>query len=253
MSRPWLPAALLLISLTVFGCGSPDPVMDGTGVIRAMHARYASVRPQSLVFVQQTVLHRKEDVPADTMTWYEAAQPGLLRIDFAPLDKGNGALFRDGWVYAMRAGSVAKVRREINPLQLLLMDVFQYPPERTVETLDTLGFDLSILREADWDGHPVWVVGAAEGDEVSAQFWVDRERLVILRVIQPVGGGTLTWETRVTGFQDMGGYLQEVSLDMYLDGRLSQEETYLDIQAGLEIDPAVFDTAGWITIDPYWE
>ncbi len=217
-----------------------------------MHERYADVRPSSIVFSQQTVLHRKPDVPADTVTWYEAALPGLLRVDFAPIEEGNGALFRDGMLYSIQGGRVIKSRSEVNPLQLLLMDVFQYPPEKTVHMLDTLGFNLTLFREAEWEGRPVWIVGADEGDETSSQFWVEQERMVAVRVIQPVGGGTLTWDTRVTGFRDMGAYPQEESFVMYLDGRLIQEETYLDIRAGEEVDPALFDTTDWIVTEPYW-
>jgi hypothetical protein len=227
--------------------------MDAPGLVRAMHDRYVDVRPGSLTFVQQTILHRKPDAPPDTTTWYEVAEPGRLRIDFAPVEEGNGALYRDGTLFVMHGGRVAATRAEVNPLALLLMDVFQFEPERTVQMLDTLGFDLSVLREAEWEGRPVWVVGAPEGDETSAQFWVDRERLVAVRIIQPVGGGTRSWDTRVTGFREMAGYPQEESLVMYLDGRLFQQESYRDIRAGIAVDPALFDTTDWIVEEPYWE
>lgn len=253
MSPIRLLSGLPLLALTLFGCSPGQQVTDGPGLIRAMHARYADVRPASVVFTQRTVLYRKPEADPDTVTWYEAALPGLLRIDFAPIADGNGALFRDGRLFAMQGGRVVKSRPEINPLQLLLMDVFQYPPEKTVEMLDTLGFNLAAFREAEWEGRPVWVVGADDGDESSAQFWVEQERLVTVRVIQPVGGGTLTWDTRVTGFRDMGSYPQEESLVMYLDGELHQEETYLDIRAGVDVDPALFDTTDWIVTEPYWQ
>jgi len=246
-------APLSLVAVALAGCSPAERVTDARALIRAMHDAYADVRPASLVFVQETVLHRKPDSPPDTVIWYEAAVPGRLRIDFAPASEGNGALYRDGSLFVMHGGRVVVTRPEVNPLQLLLMDVFQFPPEKTVETLDTLGFDLSVFREADWDGRPVWVVGASPEDSSSAQFWVDRERLVTLRVVQPVGGGTRSWDSRVTGFRDMDGYPQEDRLLMFLDGRLYQEETYLDIQVGIDVDPALFDTTGWIVTVPYWE
>lgn len=254
MTRPARCLALLpLVALLAAGCAPSEPALDAAGLVRQMHDRYADVRPASIAFVQTTVLHRDPDAAPDTSTWYEAAVPGRLRIDIAPLENGNGALFSDGMLTSMRNGSVAVRRPEVNPLQLLLMDVFQFDPDRTIEILDTLGFDLSIFRKADWDGTPVWVAGAEEGDLESAQFWVDRERLVTVRVIQPVGGGTNTWDVRVTGFRTVDGYPQEDALLMYIDGRLWQEEYYREIHPGIDLDPALFDTTDWTIDRPYWD
>ena len=99
----------------------------------------------------------------------------------------------------------------------------------------------------------VWVVGAVEGDEEASQFWVDADRLVTVRVMQPVGGGTVAWDTRVTAHREMDGYPQESELVMYLDGRLYQEEFYEEVRPGLELDPALFDSTAWPLASRYWE
>lgn len=225
--------------------------MDARGLLNAMHERYNGVRPASLTFVQTTILHRP-GAQADTSTWYEASTPGRLRIDFAPLSEGNSAIYDRGQLVVRRAGKVVGTRPEVNPLLLLLMDIYQQDPAGIATTLDSLGVDLSILRETEWEGRPVWVVGAAEGDEKSMQFWVEKDRLVTLRVIQPVGGGASIFDARVVGHREMSGYPQEEALLMYLDGALYQEEYYDSIRAGVAIDPALFDTSIAFVTTPYW-
>lgn len=242
--------ALLLASGLLAACSAQDP-MDAKGLLAAMHDRYHGVRPATLTFVQTTILHRP-GAEADTSTWYEAAVPGRLRIDFAPLSDGNSAVYDQGKLFVRRAGQLVGSRPEVNPLLLLLMDVYQKDPAEIGVTLDSLGVDLSILREAEWEGRPVWVVGAEEGDETSMQFWVEKERLVTLRVIQPVGGGASIFDARVVGHREMSGYPQEEALLMYLDGALYQEEYYDSIRAGVAIDPALFDTSTAFITTPYW-
>lgn len=225
--------------------------MDARRLVETMHERYSGLRPGSLTFVQTTVMHRP-GTSADTTTWYEAAVPGRLRIDFSPIESGNGAIYRDGELFVRSGGKVVARREEVNSLLVLLMDVYQVDPAKTIETLDTLGVDLSVIRESEWEGRPVWVVGAAEGDERSMQFWVEKDRLLTLRVIQPVGGGTAIFDARVVGHRELAGYFQEDAIMMYVDGRLYQEEYYDSIRTGIDIDPALFDTATAFVTTPYW-
>ncbi len=68
---------------------------------------------------------------------------------------------------------------------LLGLDVYTMPFDSTVSKLKQLGFDLSICRKDHWHDRYVYVVGAEAGDTVSKQFWVDAERLVFVRLLEP--------------------------------------------------------------------
>lgn len=233
---------------------SPQAPDDGLDVVEAMHARYHGVRAPSLTFVQETVFHRP-DGSVDTMTWYEAAVPGKLRIDVAPVEAGNGVMYADGDRYTFRNGELVDRQPDVNSLLLLLMDVYQQPTARTAHTLDSLGFDLSVLREATWEGRPVWVVGGAEGDEASSAFWVDRERLVPVRIVQALGegGGPPVLDAHVGGYTEIDGVWHESEIAIYVDGRLVQDERYRDVRPGVPVDSALFDASRWRQTAPYWE
>ena len=47
------------------------------------------------------------------------------------------------------------------------------------------GFDLSKRHERVYNGRPVIVMGALEGDSTSAQVWLDKERFAVVRIIGP--------------------------------------------------------------------
>ena len=226
---------------------------DPHALLDAMHARYGAQRAATLTFVQKTILHRP-DGRVDTTTWYEAAAPGKLRIDFAPVEAGNGVLYAEGVRYTFQGGELVDERSEVNPLQVLLMDIFTQPVRRTAASLEGLGFDLSRLYETTWQGRPVVVVGAASAADVKApQFWVDSERLVVLRVLQPVGAeGTRLLDVHVTEHKEMEGVPHETALLIYVDDQLVQEEYYHDVRPGAPIDPALFDPADWSIDAPYW-
>lgn len=218
----------------------------------AMRAHHAN-RPSTLTFVQTTIQHRP-DGRADTTTWYEAAVPGKLRIDFAPIEDGNGVLFRDGKRYVFQNGALVNEAPDVNPLQVLLMDIFSRPTDETALVLDTLGYDLELFREGTWDDLSVYVVGAAAEDSTSAQFWVDPENLVVVRIIQPVGPEKqFTLDAQVTGHEVVDGVWHENEIMIYVDSHLVQEEYYDQIRLGAPLDDALFDRAAWRLDKPYWK
>lgn len=221
-------------------------------VLEAMKAAGAN-REATLTFVQTTIRHRPNGT-VDTTTWYEAAVPGKLRIDFAPLEAGNGALYADGKQYVFQNGQLVDSQPDVNPLQLLLMDLFAYPLDRSTHLLDSLGYDLSVMHTASWQGRPVYVVGAAAGDTTRAQFWVDQERLISVRIMQPVGqNGQFMLDAQVPGWERIKGVWHENHILLYVNGRMFQEEHYHNIRTGIALDPNLFDPSHWSISTPYWQ
>lgn len=243
--------AALTLCLVLAACGGTDEAPDGpppeTGrdVLEAMIEAHAGSRYRTLTFVQQTVTLGPDGAAADTSTWYEALAPGRLRIDVAPREDGNGVLYRDGLRYTIRGGQVTDRTPNVNPLALLLADVFHQPLDRTVTVLDSLGFDLSVVRRATWEGEPALVVGASEGDTASAQFWVERERKLPVRIVDRLGDGGPLMDARIGGYGRMDGSWVESEIDIHVDGRLAQQETYREIRVNPELPEGLFDPYNW--------
>jgi hypothetical protein len=176
-------------------------------------------------------------------TWREyAALPGNLRIDFLPTDSGQGILFRGDTEYVFAHDSLVRAVSLVHPLLVLGFDVYLQPAESTLAKLGRLGFDLTILHEDTWQGRPAYVVGALAGDRRHLQFWVDKERLVFVRMLQPLRRDTTrVAETRFEDYRAEGPAWLSARVAFFTDGRLVWLEEYVDIRTDVPLDPALFD------------
>lgn len=226
-------------------------IENGEQLVSAMHQRYAGKWYRTLTFVQKNSAY-KPDGTIENSIWYEALNaPGRLRIDFDPLEKGDGLLFADGVQYSFKDGKVANNRPLIHSLLVLGFDVYVQPIEKTVSQLKELNFDLSVLREDKWQNKDVYVVGAKTRDDKSPQFWVDRKNLLFVRMIQPVGKNKdHVQEVQFNKYQKVknGGWVSPEVL-MLVDGKRNWLEEYTDIQTNVRLEDALFDSQKWTEAD----
>lgn len=222
-------------------------VKTAEDVIRAMHDRYAGKWYRTLTFVQKST-DIKPDGTTSVSIWYEALSlPGRLRIDFDPMNDGNGILFANDMQYSFKGGKMVKSQERIHPLMVLGFDVYGQPVDVTLDKLRKLKFDLTVMHEDQWQGRPVYVVGAARGDLRSHQFWIDKKELYFVRLIAPGGKDDAeVHETQFNKYQliKTGGWVSP-EVVFLIDGKRAFLEEYSDIRAGGTLDDALFDTAQW--------
>jgi len=225
---------LLSLLLTVSALSAaPDNPRTGQELLVLMR-RVTTYR--TMTFVQTTTFNNRPDE-----TWYESAMlPGRLRIDMAPLDSQRVAIFRNDSVYSMRLGRPIRGRPLVHGLMLLLGDVFVMPVDSAAAKLTAQGFDLGKLYRTTWEGRPTWVVGALAGDSVSPQFWIDAERLYMVRMIERESDGT-RMDSRVTAHQRFGNIWVETGMTFYRNGQEIQRELYNDVHVNQELNPLIFE------------
>lgn len=242
---------LLLLALlaAVVTPAYADKIKTSEELLRAMQKRYAGKWYKNVTFTQKTTEYQPDGTGKSSI-WYEAiAVPGKLRIDFDPIKDGNGILFVNDTVYDIKAGKVDKSQPLVHPLLLLGFDAYFLPIEQTMTKLKGLGFDLSVLREDTWQGRPVYVVGAKDGDLHSAQFWIDKENLYFVRMLRPAGKEKLkTSETQFNKYVKMkdGGWVAAEVIFM-VDGKRVADEEYTDIRSNVALDDKLFDAQSWTT------
>jgi len=219
---------------------------SGREIIHAMHDRYAGKWYHTLTFVQQNTATRR-DGAKERSVWREyAALPGRLRIEFEPTDSGKGVLFVSDSQYAMDADTVASATAFVHPLMVLGFDVYFDPVERTVTRLQGLRFDLATVHEDTWEGRPVWVVGAPAGDLRTRQFWVDRERLVFVRLLEPGRRDTTRMsDIRFNKYQPLGPAWLSAEVAFLVDGHEQWLEEYTEIKTDVPLADVLFDPRQW--------
>ena len=176
-----------LLAVAVAAVAAASPPKDGVALLKQMREAYLGKWFKTVTFVQQTIRKNPQTNVTDTTTWYEALRsPDRLRIDFGDPAKGNGALYTADSLYVVRGGKVTRSVASGNPFLPFVAGVYDQPLDTTVRQIQPYKFDLSRITTANWQGRPVYVVGGVAGDTTKPQFWVDRDRLILLRMIVPL-------------------------------------------------------------------
>lgn len=214
---------------------------DGEAVIRAMHDRYAKTWYRTLSFTQKTTRR----TPADTMvieTWRERAMiPGYLRIDVERATGNLNIVYGGDSLFVWRGDSVLTRAATRNILLVIGFDVYRQPVETTLAVLAGEHYPMTPVREDTWKGRRVYVIGAAAGDLHSHQLWIDKDRLLFVRGIEPDERDTTkTVDMRFDNYVKVpSGWLSE-TVEVYRDGKLVQREEYSEARTNVRIDPKIF-------------
>lgn len=90
------------------------------------------------------------------------------------------------------------------------------------------------------------MIGAKAGDLRTRQFWVGRERLVFVRLLEPGRRDTTaTVETQFNDYQPAGGGWVSARVLFLANGQRRRLEQYADIRADVAIGAEVFDVKRW--------
>lgn len=223
-------------------------VASGPELIKAMHDRYSNKWYRTITFTQKTTVALPSGGQI-VQTWYEAAAlPGSLRIDTDLPSKG-GVLYAKDSSYTFSAGKLVASAARLNDLLVLGFDVYTQPASRTEYVLEKEGFDLNKLHESEWQGRPVYVVGALRGDSTSKQFWVDRERLLFVRMRE--NGRQGHTDTRFNYYERYGGGWVATEVVQLVNGKRRLMEQYSGIKTDVPLSPELFDPTKWATA-PHW-
>lgn len=232
-------AAVVLLAATALS----QNVSTSEQLLGAMHARYAGAWYRTLTFDQESITH-KPDGTNSSAIWHEALMsPGRLRIDFGDPSAGNGALFANDHQYVYKDGKLASDKPRIHPLLVLGFDVYTQPVAKTVQQLKDLHIDLSTMHEEQWEGRPTLVCGAKKGDLKSPQFWIDKEHLYFVRLLQPdEQDPSSTEDIRFEDYRQVerGAWVSE-HVTVYSAGKLVFEEKYSNVKVDPPLQDQLFD------------
>ena len=234
-----------LLSLTILTALQPlqaQEARNGEDVLRAMHDRYAKSWYQTLTFTQKSTTYNP-DGTTKVETWYEALSlPAKLRIDIGAPSEGNGYLMVDGTLTIFHGGKESGTRPHVNMLLVLGFDVYRQAPETTVNVVKAEGYDLEKVREETWEGQQVYVVGADKDDLQSKQFWVDKKRLLFVRLFEPTQSDQKKIrDVRFEDYRELAGGWVAALVEVYADHKKVFSEEYSDIQSNAKLDPGTFD------------
>jgi hypothetical protein len=264
--RPFVVAILVAATLTAGACRrpevrppapetaaavAPDPGINTTErLVEAMRERYSGQWFSTLTFVQTSTYYRPDGSVLRSEIWPESAMlPGRLRIDIGNPSLGNAVIYANDTIYQFTQRRLTRREPGNNPLQVLAFDVYHLPPARTLEILSSLSYDLSTMHRATHEGREYYVVGGQPGDLKRKQFWVEADRLLLWRLLEPwlPTDSVNMREIRFGDYKQYGGGWVAEEVDFLRNGTRYFFEKYRDVRTDVEIDPALFDPRQFTT------
>ena len=253
-----LPRIACLVLLSA--CAVPNPSVNrttpasGVELLQRMHDAYDGKWFKTLTFVQKTTLTRPNGV-VDTSTWYEALKsPDRLRIDFGNPSAGNGSLYTADSLYVVRAGKVTRSVASGNPFLPFVAGVFDQPMATTLRQMAPYNFNLSRIRADNWQGQPVYVVGAASPEDLdSPQFWIERDRLQPVRILVKLSPApdAKPNDIRLESYVPLGGGWLATRVLIMEGGVVRQAEDYSDWKGNIALPNDLFVAERWSQV-PHW-
>jgi hypothetical protein len=218
-----------------------------------MRAAYQGKWFNTVTFVQKTTQTRNG--VTDTSTWYEALKsPDRLRIDFGDPKNGNGVIYTSDSVYVVRGGKVTRTAASGNPFLPFVEGVYAQPLDTTIRQIQPYKFDLSKLYTTTWEGRPAYAAGAAAtGDTTSPQFWIDQERLIIVRMLVPLNPANAAdlADIRLEDYKPVAGGWLAVRVEILHGGQVIQKEEYTDWRGNVQLPAEFFVAEKWSDV-PHW-
>src|SRR5438874_6581692 len=217
------------------------------GLLKAMHDRYDGKYVKTMSFLQNNTQYTSTGQEKKSQ-WYEHIEvPGKLRIAFLPATTKSGLVQVEDKVASFDNGIRVDFRPSINPLLLLTADVYVAPTAAIMRGLDSLHVDTEVMHDDEWEGEPVYVVGAKAGDSTSNQMWVDRDHLRLVRFIQSSQSGarTIVSDIRVRNYKEIQGFDIPTEFLIIRNGRPFWREQYADVRINEDFPTGTFDQARW--------
>lgn len=233
-----LPVVPLLILLSGAHLRAVAPTR-GELVVRSAYKMYDGQWFRNAQFVQRTTFPLERRVE----TWYVSLQPpGLTRVDVAPGATGRAVIYRNDSSYSFGKGQLRAHVPEVQPLMVLLHDLHASPPAATIAMLKKFNFDLTKTHERMWQGKQVIVVGALYDDAGSNQFWLEKKRMILVRLIERNGSDpNRPLDAQIGEYEKAGKGWLEHSIKLYLGGLLTTTEEYSSVTVDGTLEPDLFE------------
>jgi hypothetical protein len=148
--------------------------------------------------------------------------------------------------FVVQNGRLLRGDPGINPLLLLGFDVYTATVAHTTARLRREGFDMAQVHETTFQGKPVIVVGAQKGEYNRKQFWIDKERLLFVRMLEPTPRDTSKMQDiRFVNYEPRGAAWLAPRVEIWSEGKLVFFEDYDDIKVNVDLDDALFQPKQW--------
>jgi outer membrane lipoprotein-sorting protein len=226
-----------IVLLTV--CSSYAHAQNGIKYLEALYSRNQGHWYNTMTFVQTTESYRNDSLIRKA-TWYEALKlPNDLRIDFEDPAKGNFVLYKKDSVYRFQNNNLRTVNADTNPFLFFIGGMYYQPFDSVLSYLAAKGYVVDKGYETTWQGAPAYVVGRSNENDTANAVWIDTKNQWIVRIIEKSKGQVL--DARLLNHKQLSKGSTETRVEINVNGKLVQVESYDQIKADVPLDDALFN------------
>lgn len=212
---------------------------EAQDILQQMYTKNASGFRRSLSFVQETNFYRNDSL-VNKATWFEVlVYPDKLRIDINNPDDGNAIFYVNDSAFRFQNYVLKSKGPQKHDLLFLLGGMYYFPLPEVYTKLREFGYDTDKTYETTWKGRAVVVVGANKDETESNQFWVDKEKMVTVRILNNKGGQHS--EIVCGDYRRLGTNWCETAIDFYVEGKLRQQEKYMNLRENFSVNLEYLD------------
>lgn len=208
-------------------------------IVKKMYKAHAKDFRKSLSFVQQTGFYLNDSLVKKAI-WYEAlVYPDKLRIDIDSASSGNIIFFVNDSAYQFQKNKLRSKGYQQHDLLFVLGGMYSYPLDTVFQKLKAFGYNTDKTFETTWKGKKVVVVGTDKEETESNQFWIDKDKLVTVRILN--NKNKQKTETLCEDYVKLGKGWCETTIKFYVNGKLRQSEKYTEIKENVKINMDFLD------------
>ncbi|MGZ3845992.1 MAG: hypothetical protein ACXVBJ_12970 [Flavisolibacter sp.] len=211
----------------------------GVQYLNALYAKNHNHWYRTMTFVQTTENYRNDSLIRKA-TWYEAVKlPNDLRIDFDTPSKGNFVLYKKDSVYRFQNNSLRTVNADTNPFLFFIGGMYYLPFDSVLQYMAAKGYDVNKGYETQLDGSNVYVIGRSNETDTTNAVWIDTKNQRIARIAERNRGQLL--DAHLLNHKQLPKGSTETKVDIYINGKLVQVESYDQIKPDVPLDDALFN------------
>ncbi len=229
-----LALAAIMITGTCFSQAS------ATGVLQKMYSAYKGKWYKVLTY--QDVIERYHH---DSLTRVDSAYcttvfPDLSRVDYGSIARGNAEIARSDSSFSFRRGKLFRSRKaEGDPVAFLDGVAYFNPFDTLTSQVQALGINLQKFYQTTWQGAPVYVIGASSDGEKANQLWIDKQKLVPVRLL--LYSDNQNDEYRFDNYIPLGKAWKATTTYSYGNGELLFKETVFNCKVGTPLKEGFFN------------
>ena|ERR1700722_18399563 len=237
----YLQKALFLFFF--FGFYSGLRAESGKEIVRQMYERYHTKWYHSLQYTQKTEYFKKGKFDG-TQIWYlKLIFPDICRTDYIDPKRRNTDIITNDTLWEFRKELVRNIIPGAGDPLFLNGGLYFKTLDQDYTEFQSMGIDLEKACSIKSHGRTIYVIGSDSAGQAVNQLWVDAQDMYITKAVFYLGKSK--YEQNFENQVKVGGGWSETKSSLYVDGELTDVQTYSnlrfdDLQLSGEFDPRRF-------------